>query len=135
MAISFLVLAAALQASAALPAQANVQRAVERLDMSSFRNSLANTARTGRARTLRQLGDFRFAWEDGEFTATQADGSWVHMFKPLTGPRGRIRLCYTDQAQNGGTYLTSQAIELTPGARGLYRARPIAHPDCERFAR
>jgi hypothetical protein len=134
MTMAALVLAAALQSAPALPQQAAVQRAVERLDMSSFPNSLGNVA-TGRTRTLRQLGDFRFAWDEGTLEVTETDGSWVRMFKPLSGPRGRIRLCFTDQALNGGTYLTSEAIELTMGRGGVYRARPITHRDCERYTR
>lgn len=128
------VFAAALQAGGALPPQTTVQRAVERLDMRSFRNSLAHVA-TGRTRTLRQLGDYRFTWEDGELNAEETDGSWVLMFKPLRSPRGRIRLCFTDQALKGGTYLTSEAIELSPVRGGGYRARPITHRDCESYAR
>jgi hypothetical protein len=133
MSMLFLI-AAAMQAGTALPAQAAVQRAVERLDMTSFPNSLNNAGGPGR-RTLRQLGRHRFAWSEGSLEVTEADGSWIRMFRPLRGPRGRIRLCFTDQAQNGGTYLTSDAIELSPGPGGLYRARTITHRDCESYAR
>lgn len=66
---------------------------------------------------------------------TETDGSWVRMFRPLRAPRGRIQLCFTDQAQNGGTYLTSAPIELTAARGGLYRARQIRHRDCESVAR
>ena len=129
-----IILIAAMQAGIAVPAQPIVQRAVERLDMTSFPNSLNNAGGPGR-RTLRQLGRHRFAWSDGELEVTEADGSWVRMFRPLRAPRGRIQLCFTDQAQNGGTYMTSGAIELTPARNGLYRAREIRHRDCERYAR
>lgn len=133
--MSFILFLAAMQSAGTLPPQATVQRAVERLDMSSFRNSLADLARRSRGKTLRQLGTHRFAWSEGELEATEADGSWVRMFKPLRAPRGRIRLCFTDQAQNGGTYLTSSAIELTALRNGSYRAREIKHRDCEVYAR
>ena len=129
-----LLFAAALQAGAAVPPQAIVRRAVERLDMGSFRNSLAPAVER-RPRTLRQLGNHRYAWEEGALEVTEADGSWVRIFKPLRSPRGRVRLCFTDQALNGGTYLTSEAIELSPVRGGGYRARPITHHDCESYAR
>jgi hypothetical protein len=132
--MSLVILMAAMQAGSAVPARPVVQRAVERLDMTSFRNSLNNAGGPGR-RTLSQLGRHRFAWSDGELQVTESDGSWVRMFRPLRAPRGRVQVCFTDQAQNGGTYLTSAAIELSPGRNGLYRAREIRHRDCESYAR
>jgi hypothetical protein len=133
--MSIILFLAAMQSAGTLPPQATVQRAVERLDMSSFRNSLADLARRSRGKTLRQLGAHRFAWSEGQLEATESDGSWVRTFKPLRAPRGRIRLCFSDQALNGGTYLTSSAIELIALRNGAYRAREIKHPDCEDYAR
>jgi hypothetical protein len=133
--MSFILFLAAMQSAGTLPPQAAVQRAVERLDMSTFPNSLGSVAREGRKRTLRQLGDQRFAWDEGALEVTESDGGWVRIFKPLRSPRGRMRLCFVDQALNGGTYLTSSAIELTALRSGGYRARPIKHRDCESYAR
>lgn len=129
-----IVIAAALGAGAFVPSPALVRQAVERLDMTSFPNSLNNGGVPG-GRTLSQLGDHRFVWSDGELEVTESGGGWVRMFRPLRSPRGRIRLCFTDQAQNGGTYLTSSAIELARTRGGHYRARPIRHRDCQRYAR
>jgi len=132
--MTIILLIAAMQAGAAVPDRAAVQQAVEQLDMTSFNNSLNNAGGPGRRR-LREFGAQRFAWSDGSLQVTEADGSWFRSFRPLRGPRGRIRLCFTDQAQNGGTYLAFSAIELRRGRDGLYRASEIRHADCAGYAR
>jgi hypothetical protein len=128
-----LVIAAAAAASQAVPSRAVVQRAVERLDLSSFPNSLGSEAK-GTKKTLRQLGAHRFEWEDGRLEVTEAGGDFARSFRPLKSPAGRIRLCFDEQALKG-TYLTSQAIELRPGRGGLYRARVVKDRNCEDYAR
>ena len=110
-----------------------MEQAVEKLDMTSFPNSLRPAAEPG-LRTLRQFGEQSFAWEEGSLTVAQADGSWVRTFQPLPSRRGRIRLCFADQALQG-TYLAQQAIELRPGKGGLYTGRTVKDRGCERFAR
>ena len=127
----FLIAAAA--ASQSVPAQAVVQRAVERLDMSSFPNSLGAEAK-GTKKTLRQFGAQKFKWEDGRLEVTEVSGDFARSFRPLKSPAGRIRLCFDEQALKG-TYLTSQAIELTPGRSGLYRGRVVKDRDCEDYSR
>ena len=129
----FLILAAA-SAHAALPSHAAVEHAVARLDMTSFPNALAGGGAPGK-RLLRQFGPQRYAWSDGTLEVTEAGGGWVRSFEPLASPAGRIRLCFTDQAQNGGTYLVEKAIELSPGPGGLYRGRVIKDRHCDEFAR
>ena len=128
-----LMIAAAAAAGQAAPSQAVVQRAVERLDMSSFPNSLGAEAK-GAKKTLRQLGGQRFKWEDGRLEVTETSGDFARSFRPLKSPAGRMRLCFDEQALKG-TYLTSQAIELTPGRGGLYKARVVKDRDCEEYAR
>jgi hypothetical protein len=128
-----LMIAAAAAEGQALPSRAVVQRAVERLDMSSFPNSLGPAAK-GRKKTLRQLGAQRFKWDDGRLEVTEASGDFARSFRPLKSPPGRIRLCFDEQALKG-TYLTSQAIELTPGRGGLYKGRVVKDGDCEDYAR
>jgi hypothetical protein len=131
---AFLFLAAALaSAQPALPSDAAVEQAVEKLDMTSFPNSLASEGAPGR-RALRQFGGQAFAWEEGSLFVTETGGGWSRSFKPLPSKRGRIRLCFAEQAL-GGTYLTQEAIELRPGEGGLYAARTIKHRACERYAR
>ena len=129
----FLIVAAAAAASQAVPSQAAVQRAVERLDLSSFPNSLGAEAK-GAKKTLRQFGAQRFKWEDGRLEVTEAGGDFARSFRPLKSPAGRIRLCFDEQALRG-TYLTSHAIELTPGRGGLYRGRVVKDRNCEDYAR
>ena len=116
-----------------MPSQAAVQRAVERLDLSSFPNSLGGEA-SGKKKTLRQFGAQRFKWEEGRLEVTEASGDFARSFRPLKSAAGRIRLCFDEQALKG-TYLTSQAIELTPGRGGLYRGRVVKDGDCEEYAR
>jgi hypothetical protein len=128
-----LMIAVAAAAGQAVPSRAVVQRAVERLDMSSFPNSLGPAAK-GTKKTLRQFGAQRFKWEDGRLEVTEASGDWARTFQPLKSPPGRIRLCFHDQALKG-TYLTSQAIELAPGRGGLYRAKAVKDRGCEDYAR
>ena len=127
------MIAVASAAGQAVPSQAVVQRAVERLDMSSFPNSLGAEAK-GTKKTLRQFGAQRFKWEDGRLEVTEARRDFARTFRPLKSPAGRIRLCFDEQALKG-TYLTSQAIELTPAAGGLYRARVVKDANCEEYAR
>ena len=131
--MSFYLIAAAVAASPAVPPRAAVQRAVERLDMSYFPNSLGAEAR-GKKKTLRQFGAQRFKWEDGRLEVTEVSGDFARSFRPLKSVAGRIRLCFDEQALKG-TYLTSQAIELTPGRGGLYRGRVVKDRDCEDYAR
>lgn len=128
----FLLLAAA-AAAQAVPSQAVVQRAVERLDLSTFPNSFGAEAK-GTKKTLRQLGAGRLKWEDGRLEVTDNEGLFSRSFRPLKSPPGRIRLCFDEQALKG-TYLTSQAIELTPARGGLYKGRVVKHRDCEEYAR
>jgi len=125
-----ILLLAAMQLAAALPSRPAVENAVEKLDMSSFRNSLAQQIRADGGRTLRQLGPQRFVWVKGTLEVWEADGSWVRSFRPLPTVRGKIRLCFTDHAQNGGTYRASGALELSGLRNGLYRARSVRHRDC-----
>jgi hypothetical protein len=127
------MIAAAAAASQAVPSKAVVQRAVERLDLSSFPNSLGSEAK-GAKKTFRQFGAQRFKWEDGQLEVTEASGDFARSFRPLKSPAGRIRLCFDEQALKG-TYLTSQAIELTPGRGGLYKARVVKDSNCEEYAR
>ena len=126
-----LILAAA--ASAGMPSQAVVRRAVEKLDLSSFPNSLQAEAKPGK-KTLGQFGPQGFAWEDGSLEVTETRGNFVRSFRPLKSVAGRMRLCMDEQA-TGGTYLTSQAIELTPVKGGLYRGRVVKDANCEGYAR
>ena len=127
-----IMLAAAAAPQASVPARAAVQQAVERLDLSSFPNSLRSEAGP-KKKTLRHFGRQSFKWEDGALEVTEASGDFARSFRPLRSPKGRIRLCMDEQALKG-TYLTSQAIELTP-AGGLYRARVVKDPNCEAYAR
>jgi hypothetical protein len=119
-----------MQLASALPSRSALESAVEKLDMSSFRNSLADQIRSYGGRTLRQLGPQRFVWVKGTLEVWEADRSWVRSFRPLPTVRGKMRLCFTDHAQNGGTYRASGALELTALRNGLYRARSIRHRDC-----
>jgi hypothetical protein len=128
------VFALLLAANPTTPARAAVQEVVEHLDMTSFPNSLGPARGKGK-RTLRQFGRQRFAWNDGTLEVTEADGGWIRTFAPLPSLVGRIRLCFVDQAQNGGTYLTRQAIELVRGAGGLYRAHVVKDRACEAYLR
>jgi hypothetical protein len=128
-----LMIAAAAASSQAMPSQSAVQRAVERLDLSSFPNSLGGEA-GAKKKTLRQFGPQRFKWEAGALEVTEAGGDFARSFRPLKSAPGRIRLCFDEQALKG-TYLTSQAIELTPAPGGLYRARVVKDRNCEEYAR
>jgi hypothetical protein len=128
-----ILLAAAAAPQAAVPPRAMVQKAVEGLDLSTFPNSLRSEAGP-KKKTLRQFGRQNFKWEDGALEVTEASGDFARSFRPLRSPTGRIRLCMDEQALKG-TYLTSQAIELTPAAGGLYRARVVKDPNCEEYAR
>ena len=129
----FLVVAVAAAAAQGVPSQAVVQRAVERLDMSSFPNSIGAEAK-GAKKTLRQLGGQSFKWEDGRLEVTETSGDFARSFRPLKSPAGRIRLCFDEQALKG-TYLTSQAIELTPAPGGLFKGRVVKDRNCEEYAR
>ena len=128
-----LMLVAAAASGQSVPSKAATQRAVERLDLSSFPNSLRSEAK-GTKKTLRQFGAQRFKWEEGRLEVTEVSGDFARSFRPLKSPAGRIRLCFDEQALKG-TYLTSQAIELTPGRGGLYKGRVVKDGDCEDYAR
>lgn len=130
---SLTILAAAAVAGAGLPSRAVVQRAVEKLDLSSFPNSLHNRTEPAK-KTLRQLGAQSFKWEDGALEVTEVGGEFVRTFRPLRSVSGHVRLCMDDQATHG-TYLSSTAIELAPAAGGLYRARTVKDASCESYAR
>ena len=132
MAILLIAVAAAAE-SQAVPSRAIVQQAVEKLDLSSFPNSLASET-SAKKKTLRQFGGQSFKWEEGTLEVTEVSGDFARSFRPLRSPKGRIRLCFDEQALKG-TYLTSQAIELTPGRGGLYRGRVVKDPNCEEYAR
>ncbi|HEX8534310.1 MAG TPA: hypothetical protein VF662_09090 [Allosphingosinicella sp.] len=133
MSLMLILLAAAAAPQAAVPPRAAVQKAVEGLDLSTFPNSLRSEAGP-KKKTLRQFGRQTFKWEDGALQVTEASGDFARSFRPLRSVKGRMRLCMDEQALKG-TYLTSQAIELTPAAGGLYRARVVKDPNCEDYAR
>ena len=134
MSVFLVLLVAAAAPQASVPSNAVVQRAVERLDMTSFPNALRGGGPPGK-KTLRQFGPQKFKWDSGVLEVTEGGGDWIRSFQPLKSPPGRIRLCFADQAGNGGTYLVQSAIELTPAAGGLYRARAVKDPNCEDYAR
>lgn len=133
MSLMLILLAAAAAPQASVPPRATVQKAVEALDLSSFPNSL-NAAAGPKKKTLRQFGRQSFKWADGALEVTEASGDFARSFRPLRSVKGRMRLCMDEQALKG-TYLTSQAIELTPAAGGLYRGRVVKDPNCEAYAR
>lgn len=128
-----LIILLAAAAAATVPSRPVVQRAVEKLDLSSFPNSLQAETRANK-KTLRQFGVQKFAWEDGALEVTEEGGGFVRSFRPLKGVAGRMRLCMDEQATQG-SYLTSQAIELTPARGGLMRGKLVKDANCQGYAR
>lgn len=119
------VVAVALQV--VLPPQNVVTDAVERLDLSTFDNSLRAQA-NGERRTLRQLGADRFEWRGGRLHVRDGSGT-VRSFRPLRTLDGQLRLCVTEGPERGPVR-ASGAIALEPARTGLFRAWWIRDRNC-----
>ncbi|MDB5457573.1 MAG: hypothetical protein JWP92_3158 [Caulobacter sp.] len=126
-------LALAVLAGPAAAAPPSAREVVDRLDMTSFRNSIGPR----RSPTLKTLADYGFTQrEETSFSVTvlQADGGWMYDVGVLSTEGDRTVICVTDRALNGGSYYSVVPVEVTPGPDGLLRAtgRALTDPRCER---
>lgn len=125
------ILAAALSLLSA-PAFAEAPQAIaERLDVTSFPNSIGPRREAGRF-TLTDYG-FTLVEANGQMVRfTDAEDGWTFTVTVLDERRGRLRLCVADKAENGGSYDVVKAIEVVEGSTGLLHATAnrVNHPDC-----
>lgn len=97
---------------------------MKKLDMTSFPNSIGPRRKPG-AYTLAQYGFTSFtSFDDGWAEAEEADHSWSFRFFVLNNGDRRKRLCVTDAA-HGGTYHSAQAVDVAPGAGGLWKVTSV----------
>jgi hypothetical protein len=117
---------------AAVPVHAETaQNLGERLDMTSFPNSIGPRREDG-ARTLKDYGFTKVQIEGETVRFLEPDESWVFAVRPLATTAPQMALCIEDQALNGGSYHIVEALEVTEGTDGLLHAtgNDISHPDC-----
>jgi hypothetical protein len=92
------------------------------LDLSSFNNS-TGPRRRPEARTPEQYGFTRIDF-DGEWARfVEEDLGWEMDLKLIRREGDVLLVCFKDQARNGGSYATEDALELRRNDAGLYAAR------------
>ena len=106
-------------------------------DVTSFPNSL-RPRRQPELKTLAQNGfTVVVPAEGGGVEVYEPDRSWLFGIRVLDSNAdgsGAV-LCILDQAQNGGTYVAQDAVEVKRGSDGLLHATgwSIERPDCAPF--
>lgn len=109
----------------------DVRAIVDRLDMTSFPNSLAQRRAPGQ-RTLADHGFTRAERSGSALDLYPRDRSWMFRFTVL-GQRSRgVTLCVIDRSLGSGGYDTAQVVTVVRARSGLYRAigRPYRTPNC-----
>jgi hypothetical protein len=97
---------------------------IKNLDMTSFANSIGPRRKPG-AYTLAQYGFTSFtSFGDGWAEAEEADHSWSFRIFVLNNGDRKKRLCVIDAA-HGGTYHTTEAVDVAPSAGGLWKATSV----------
>ncbi|MBA16270.1 MAG: hypothetical protein CMN73_07925 [Sphingomonas sp.] len=104
----------------------------ERLDVTSFPNSIGPRREADKHR-FADYGFTEIADDAGTAELTSADGEWVFRIRVLGASGDTIRICVLDRALNGGSYFTVKPVEISEGDDGLFHAtgREITSPDCQ----
>lgn len=103
-----------------LQATPSAEAVLQRLDLTSFRNS------TGPARSpgLRYPRDWTFTdLSVGEGVARlERQGDWAISLRVLRKDPDGLVVCFTDRALNGGSYNAQEALLVVPDGAGGFRA-------------
>lgn len=109
------------------------------LDITSFRNSIRPGLRPG-TKTLAQNGFTEIDPTKGDAGSVEAyrpGRSWLFKITVRRSGGGKAVVCILDQAENGGTCLSLEPVELQQGRDGLLHAtgRAVSDPRCELAAK
>lgn len=116
-----------------LQADPSAAEVLQGLDMTSFRNSTGPR----RVEGWRRPADWSFSEltvADGRASLARP-GDWIISLRILrTTPEGLLA-CFSDRAQNGGSYSAQQAVRIVPDDADGYRVaeQDIVDPDCPPF--
>ncbi len=109
-----------------------VSTVVEKLDVTSFRNSIG-PRRQGGKHTFRDYGFVLIQSGDRRAVVREAGGPWEFIITLLGSEP--VTICLEDKARNGGSYHTQHAYVLTPAEDGLLQASFTENSACPEFAR
>ncbi len=104
------------------------------LDITSFRNSIRPGLKPG-TKTLAQNEFTEMNPVEGDANSVEVwlpDRSWLFEITVLKGEGDKAVVCILDKAENGGTYLSLELLELRRGRDGLLHAtgRAVSSPRC-----
>lgn len=118
---------------ASLHADPTAAEVLQGLDMTSFRNSTGPS----RVEGWRRPADWSFSeLTVGEGRASLArPGDWIISLRILRTTSDGVIACFSDRAQNGGTYSAQKAVWIVQDDHGGYRviAEDIVDPTCAPF--
>lgn len=101
---------------------------VDRLDITSFPNSIGPRRRPG-ARTLADYGlTKKSSFDDGWVYTAMPDKSWMVGVFILKPGRQRRRICITDTSTSGGTYRSINAVDVRRRPDGSWVVAQVVGP-------
>lgn len=117
------------------PAELMASDVARTLDITSFPNSIRPRLRPG-TKTLAQNGFTEMTPAKGDANSVEMwlpGRSWLFGITVLRSGGGKAVVCILDKAENGGTYLSLEPLELQRGRDGLLHAtgRAASDPRCE----
>lgn len=120
-----------------LPSEHQAQFVVEHLDVTSFPNSIG-PRREPNKRTLLDYGYSTVTYHGDENAALQSpDRDWAMGVTVLAQDETGAVICWTDKAENGGSYNVQHPLKLRLSESGFLIAtdEDVSDPRCPSFAR
>jgi len=119
------------------PSERSAQFVVERLDVTSFPNSMGPRREQGKT-TLLDYG-YGIVTYHGEkdVVLKSQERDWTIGVTVLSQGESGAVICWTDKAENGGSYNVQTALKVRLEANGRLKAMPddVTDPRCVSFAR
>ena len=131
LAFSFLVPVAQAAESAD---QAALKKIVDKLDVTSFSNSFGPRRVDGKV-TFNDYGVSKVTFNNKKAVVSEPDNSWQFTITLLDSKSSQAKICFEDEAQNGGSYHSQDAYLLMPDKRGFLKASTIKDVSCPEFAK
>ena len=114
--LSFLAILSVVASMQSAPSAADI---LQGLDLTSFRNSTGPS----RAEGLRRPADWSFSRltvEEERASLERPGNSWVISLRIIRRTPDGVIACFSDRAQNGGTYDAQKALRIVPDSLGGY---------------
>lgn len=111
-----------------------LQKIVDKLDVTSFNNSFGPRREKNKV-TLRDYGASKSKFDDKKVVVSSEDDSWKYTITLLDGKAVQTEICFEDQAFNGGSYHSQEALSLNVDKSGFLKASAMKNDACPKFAK